>query len=146
MKGGIFMKGFKKAVALLAGVGLLFSSNAALAHGGHHNGGHNNCYSYESQQHYYYCNGHSAHLHSNGTCPYYSSAGNAANSTSKYYKAATVKKVQNRLNKLGYHCGTANGICGTKTKTAIKKFQKKKGITVNGKINKTLLKKLNLQI
>lgn len=140
MKGGILMRGFKKAIALFAGIVLLFSCTISAAHGGHHYNGH---HAYESENHYYHCNGHSAHLHPDGVCPYLSSAGTAS---SKYYKAATVKKVQNRLNKLGYKCGTPNGICGTKTKNAIKKFQKKKGITVNGKINKTLLKKLNLKL
>jgi len=136
------MRRFKKAIALFASVGLLFSCNTSLAHGGHHSSHH----TYNSEHHYYHCNGYSAHLHPDGICPYSSSTTTAFKGTSKYYKTATVKKVQCRLNKLGYKCGTPNGICGTKTKNAIKKFQKKKGITVNGKINKTLLKKLNLQI
>lgn len=135
------MKRFKKAIALFAGIGLVFSYNISLAHGGHHYN-----HAYESEHHHYYCNGHSAHIHPDGICPYASSAKTSVNGTSKYYKTATVKKVQCRLNDLGYKCGTPNGICGTKTKNAIKKFQKKKGITVNGKINKTLINKLKIKL
>ncbi|MDE6852974.1 MAG: peptidoglycan-binding protein [Lachnospiraceae bacterium] len=43
-------------------------------------------------------------------------------------------------------CGSADGHCGGKTKKAIKKFQRKKGMTVNGKINKKLLNKLKIKI
>ena len=68
----------------------------------------------------------------------------AAQKQSKYYKTSTVKKVQNKLNHLGYKCGKADGSYGSKTKSAIRKFQKKKGMTINGKINKTLLKKLSI--
>lgn len=43
-----------------------------------------------------------------------------------------VKKIQNRLNKLGYNCGKADGIAGKKTKAAIRKFQRNKGLAVDG--------------
>lgn len=45
---------------------------------------------------------------------------------------------------LSAHSGRTDGSYGSKTKSAIRKFQKKKGMTINGKINKTLLKKLNI--
>lgn len=37
-----------------------------------------------------------------------------------------VKWLQNRLNALGFQCGTADGIAGTKTMNAIKAWQKSK--------------------
>lgn len=61
------------------------------------------------------------------------------------YNRATVKKVQQKLNQKGYSCGTADGIAGSKTKTAIKKYQKDHGLTITGTINSTLLKSLNIK-
>ena len=43
-----------------------------------------------------------------------------------------VKELQTRLNELGYSCGTLDGIFGTKTVAAVKKFQTAKGLTVDG--------------
>lgn len=43
-----------------------------------------------------------------------------------------VVQLQKRLNALGYDCGKADGIFGTLTRTAVKKFQKDKGIAVDG--------------
>lgn len=60
------------------------------------------------------------------------------------YSKATIKKVQEKLNKLGYSCGTADGIMGSKTKQAIKTYQKAKGFKATGTINSTLLKSLNI--
>lgn len=60
------------------------------------------------------------------------------------YSRATVKKVQEKLNALGYSCGTCDGIMGSKTKQTIKKYQKSKGLKVTGTINSTLLKSLNI--
>ena len=50
--------------------------------------------------------------------------------------------VQFKLNSLGYNCGIADGICGTKTVNAIKKFQKLKGLTVDGICGKNTWNKL----
>lgn len=93
------------------------------------------------------------HLHPNRICPYSSSSSSTARSnatitkkTSKYYLSSTVKKVQKKLNKLGYKCGKADGVFGKKTKNVIKKFQKEEGLSVNGNINKTLLRKLKINI
>lgn len=66
--------------------------------------------------------------------------------TGKYYQSSIVKKVQKKLNKLGYNCGKADGIYGTKTKNAIKDFQSDEGMNVNGEIKKALLKKLKTNI
>ena len=54
-----------------------------------------------------------------------------------------VKKVQQRLKKLGYYTGSADGDYGAGTKTAVKNFQKRNGLTANGKVNKKTLAKLN---
>ena len=43
-----------------------------------------------------------------------------------------VKKLQEMLNTLGYDCGTADGKFGTKTQNAVKEFQKKYGLKVDG--------------
>jgi peptidoglycan hydrolase-like protein with peptidoglycan-binding domain len=40
------------------------------------------------------------------------------------YRSELVKCVQLRLNELGFNCGTADGIAGTNTMSAIAKFQK----------------------
>ena len=54
-----------------------------------------------------------------------------------------VKKVQKRLKKLGYYSGSIDGDYGNGTKTAVKNFQKRNGLTVNGKVNSKTLAKLN---
>ena len=43
-----------------------------------------------------------------------------------------VKTLQTNLNKLGYNCGTADGVFGVKTRTAVLAFQKAKGLEVDG--------------
>lgn len=43
-----------------------------------------------------------------------------------------VKNVQNMLNALGYNAGTADGICGSGTIAAIKRFQRAYGLTADG--------------
>ena len=47
---------------------------------------------------------------------------------SSYY----VRLLQACLNYLGYNSGSADGIYGTKTKSAIKSFQRNNGLTVDG--------------
>ena len=54
-----------------------------------------------------------------------------------------VKKVQQRLKKLGYDPGSADGDYGPGTKTAVKNFQKRNGLSVSGTVNKKTLTKLN---
>lgn len=55
----------------------------------------------------------------------------------------SVKKVQERLKKLGYYSGSVDGDYGNGTKTAVKAFQKRNGLTANGKVNSKTLAKLN---
>lgn len=95
-------------------------------------------------------------MHEDGICPYSSSSSTSSSSkttsssynkkVSKYYQSSIVKKVQKKLNKLGYDCGKADGIYGTKTKNAIEDFQYDEGMSIDGKIKKTLLKKLKINI
>jgi len=149
----------KKLASMALCLAIAASINAPVAyahHGGHHGGHHSGGYSYNYNYGYNYnythscghsycinhgydCSSYPEHAHPDGICPY-----NCADASYHYYKANTVKKVQNKLNRLGYTCGSADGVYGTQTKVAIKKFQKKKNVTVNGKINKALLKKLKL--
>lgn len=146
------MKKFTQRLLLALCIGMLLTNNASLAHSGRTDssgGHHDNKNASGLGSYHYHCGGHPAHLHPNGVCPYSSAAHQSTTTTkkvSKYYRASTVRKVQNKLNKLGYKCGKADGAYGSKTKAAIKKFQKKQGMSVNGKINKTLLKKLKINI
>lgn len=43
-----------------------------------------------------------------------------------------VKTLQENLNALGHSCGTADGIYGSKTANAVREFQKKHGLTMDG--------------
>ncbi len=43
-----------------------------------------------------------------------------------------VRKIQQKLNELGFDCGAADGIMGPKTEEAIKEFQKSKGLEPDG--------------
>ena len=43
-----------------------------------------------------------------------------------------VKTLQKRLNKLGYSCGTADGVAGIKFENAVKRYQKSHGCVVDG--------------
>ena len=73
------------------------------------------------------------HIHENGVCPY---AGSVSRST--------IRKVQNTLNSCGYSCGTADGVMGTKTKKALKKYQRDNGLKADGVIGSATLKCMGL--
>ena len=47
-------------------------------------------------------------------------------------KGEEVKKLQERLNELGYDCGKPDGIFGIKTQTAVQKLQKEYNLVVDG--------------
>ncbi len=84
-----------------------------------------------------------------------SSSGSSSGSSSKSSSSSSdgtckpgdngnaVKAVQKRLKKLGYYTGSIDGDYGNGTKTAVKNFQKRNGLTVNGTVNKKTLSKLN---
>lgn len=87
------------------------------------------------------------------TSKYHASSTGARLSFSKYNIpfVSTVKSctkgtetgiVQFKLNSLGYFCGNADGVAGSKTVNAIKQFQKAKGLTVDGIAGKNTFTKL----
>jgi len=53
-----------------------------------------------------------------------------------------VKSVQANLNALGYNCGSADGVYGSKTANAVKSFQKAYGFTADGIATTSVQKKL----
>ena len=57
-------------------------------------------------------------------------------------RGTQVKVLQFLLNELGYDCGEADGIFGSKTLTAVKAYQKAKGLTVDGICGKNTWTKL----
>lgn len=155
------MKKLKKVLMLALAMALVIAQiQVVAAHSGRTDsqGGHHDYKNVSGLGSYHYhCGGYPAHLHKNGVCPYSSSSTTKKSSssktttkktttTSKYYKKATVKKVQNKLIKLGYKCGKADGKYDNKVKKAIKKYQRDEGLSVNGKINNTLVKKLKIKI
>src|SRR4051812_24380536 len=50
----------------------------------------------------------------------------------KGMKGEPVRALQNRLNALGFHCGTADGDFGANTDAAVKAFQRARGLTADG--------------
>lgn len=55
-------------------------------------------------------------------------------SRTKNNKHAVVKPLQKYLNSIGYDCGTADGIAGTKFDAAVKAFQKTNGCVTDGEL------------
>ena len=56
--------------------------------------------------------------------------------TSPDMRGEDVKELQNRLNALGFDCGTADGIFGSKTEQGVIAFQTAAGIEADGKFGK----------
>lgn len=65
-------------------------------------------------------------------------------SKTKNNKHAVVKPIQKYLNSIGFNCGTADGVAGSKFDSAVKAFQKANGCVVDGEITskKSTWKKL----
>ncbi|MBQ7340180.1 MAG: spore cortex-lytic enzyme [Clostridia bacterium] len=57
---------------------------------------------------------------------------------------ATVKKMQQKLKNWGYYKGSVDGIFGKQTKEAVKYFQRKNGLTVDGIVGKKTLAALGM--
>lgn len=70
----------------------------------------------------------------------------AATAQAAAYSKETINDVQEALNHAGYNCGTPDGVVGKNTKTAIRKYQKAKGLKVTGAVNNTLIKSLGVTV
>lgn len=62
----------------------------------------------------------------------------------QYTDASTVQIVQKALNDAGFDCGTPDGKTGEKTASALRDYQKSKGLHVNGVITDELLESLGV--
>ncbi|MHB1680326.1 MAG: peptidoglycan-binding domain-containing protein [bacterium] len=58
---------------------------------------------------------------------------------------ATIKAVQEKLSKIGLYKGKVDGMIGKNTISAVKVFQKKKGLKVDGIIGPLTLKALDIK-
>lgn len=140
-----------KIISLLLAATIALTPSTALTHSGRtdSSGGHkDNKNKSGLGSYHYHCNGNPPHLHKDGKCPYSSSTTSTSSTTSKTStsstkkatttstststKKAEIKKVQEKLNELGYECGTPDGVAGKKTTAAIKKFQKDNGLAADG--------------
>lgn len=105
---------------------------------------------------HYHCGNNPHHLHKDGKCPYNkkpntqknsnkkSTSSKKTSSSSSSSKVADNKKIQARLNKLGYNCGTPDGNMGPKTINAIKSFQKAKGLKADGLVGPATRKAMGI--
>jgi peptidoglycan hydrolase-like protein with peptidoglycan-binding domain len=59
---------------------------------------------------------------------------------------AAVSRVQASLNRLGYASGPTDGVLGPKTRTAIESYQRKNGMTVDGRPTEALAQRLDGQL
>lgn len=57
-----------------------------------------------------------------------------------------IKTVQQKLKNWGYYTGSVDGIYGTKTKSAVKSFQRKNGLAVDGIVGKQTAKALGMNL
>ncbi|MCQ2555966.1 MAG: spore cortex-lytic enzyme [Clostridia bacterium] len=63
-----------------------------------------------------------------------------------YAASADIKEVQTRLKKWGYYTGAVDGINGPKTIAAVKKFQKKYGLTQDGVVGPLTAAKMGISV
>ncbi|MCQ2440073.1 MAG: spore cortex-lytic enzyme [Oscillospiraceae bacterium] len=56
----------------------------------------------------------------------------------------TVKEIQRKLSDWGYYSGRVDGIYGSKTEAAVRYFQQKNGLSVDGKVGKQTLAALGI--
>ncbi len=59
-------------------------------------------------------------------------------------KGEDVKKIQNKLKEKGYYSGSIDGVFGNKTKEAVIRFQRDKGLTQDGIVGSKTLKALGI--
>ena len=76
-----------------------------------------------------------------GICTsFYLFKNNEVEALSKYgSRGSEVTQIQTKLKRWGYYSGSVDGIYGSQTVTAVKKFQKKNGLTVDGIAGKNTL-------
>ncbi len=55
----------------------------------------------------------------------------------------SVRDLQDALNRLGFDCGAADGVFGTKTKAAVEAFQRAAGLSVDGVVGRNTWKALD---
>lgn len=147
-----WISNFKQAVSIILALLVLFLPLASNAHSGRtdSSGGHRDNKNVSGLGSYHYHHGYGPHLHPNGVCPYSITTTDTKKSTSTNIQKSTsltkakIIQVQEKLNKLGYNCGKADGIIGKKTKDAIKAFQKDNGLVADGIIGPKTLKALGL--
>jgi hypothetical protein len=103
---------------------VLFLPLASNAHSGRtdSSGGHKDKNNKSGLGSYHYHHGYGPHLHTNGECPYSTRTTDTKKSTSTNTEKSTsltktkIIQVQEKLNKLGYDCGKADGVIGKKQK------------------------------
>ncbi len=68
------------------------------------------------------------------TCVYYTNKNEISSETLSRYgsSGSEVKEIQTKLKRWGYYNGAIDGIYGTQTVNAVKYFQRKNGLTVDG--------------
>ncbi|MGD8963071.1 MAG: peptidoglycan-binding domain-containing protein [Desulfobacterales bacterium] len=66
--------------------------------------------------------------------------------TAEQEERLQIAQVQTSLLQLGYNVGKVDGKLGSKTRAAIKAFQKKQQLSVNGKVSQQLLEQLKMAI
>lgn len=139
--------GWKKFLLFAFVIALLIPGGTIYAHSGRTDsaGGHHDYKNASGLGSYHYHHGYGPHLHSNGVCPYQTTSGSSKSSASQSKARQENKKYQEMLNKLGFHCGTPDGICGNKSRTSIRKFQKKHKLSVTGTLNKKTKQKIRQQ-
>jgi murein L,D-transpeptidase YcbB/YkuD len=72
------------------------------------------------------------------------SGGAKAGNAKKYIRVpVSVKTVQTALKKAGYNPGSADGVCGEKTIAAVRAFQAKEGLKVDGVVGQATWAKLS---
>ena len=59
-------------------------------------------------------------------------------------KGEEVRKIQTKLKNWGYYSGSVDGVYGSGTLSAVKKFQKKNGLTADGIAGKATLEKMGI--
>ena len=58
----------------------------------------------------------------------------------------TVRTVQNKLRRWGYYSGSVDGIYGPATERAVRAFQKKNGLTVDGIVGRATFQALGMPV